>query len=1417
MAQTLGTLLINVQADTQHLVKGFDRAERSVNKTTKTMTNSVKALTAAFIGLGAVDLARSFTQRVDAMTLINSRLKLVTKSTQELITAEKELFKISQNTRQSFGETVDLYSRIARSTKTLNLSQNELLDVTDTINKALIVSGGSAESMRAALVQLGQGFNRGTLRGEEFNSVAEQTPRLAFAIADGMGIARDKLKEFADQGKITSKAIIDALTNQRESVEKDFDLMTKTIQGSQQQISNALLKTIGVFDDISGFSKAVSEQLTTVSKSLDGVAENLPEIIENSTRLAKIIGVVGISYIALNKSLKLYNGISQVAVTRQVTLEKATKAQAKAQTLAIKSVQKLNLANAIDTDLSKKKIKSLNSQSIVLRNQSKKQAIYATSLRKTAAVTNLTTKATRLLSATLKTVAPIAIATAIIAIADAFLTASDNADKLNDTVDSTTEKLKKLTTNQLSFRKLLLEEEITKQIAKEFEAQYQLELGRDRNNERLIIQRKAKIDEEKAKLEELRKKLLEINKIQEEVNKPKKTILPGETSNQNQEELLKIQKSLTEVLNPRLAAEFKINEKYDEMIVSLEKAGGLQADIFDIEKARSIELDRINEKYKKQIDDVLELGDFDFKIRIDASGFDAVSKSIISLTNSFGEINDEQKAFNDFTKEFGKIQKPTLKDKEKFNKAEEKHLQNQTNGYMAVAGAISGMFAQGSREAAAFQAIQSAIAIVSGVTAILSQGKGDPHTAVARMAAMAASVASFLSSAGIAFGGGSVSTTSDAFSAQAENLGRGSILGDTSQGSESISESLNTLEDFAQPQFRVLSEMNKSLNSIDQKIGGVASLLIQQGGFGFGEGFITPEFNDKGLGVSISKIAEDIPVLNIITGVIGSIVGGLFGKTSRSQELRDFGINFNKVLLTSAIDQLTGQTFQTIATTVTKKSWFRSSSSTTIRTFFESLDDEMERQFSLVLSGLLDTTILAGQALDRSSSDIESSLTNFIVNIGKISTKGKTGEQIQEQISNIFSRIGDDIAKTAFPELTEFQQIGEGMFSTLTRVATGMEEAEFFISRLGNAFDDIKFTDIINKQGNVGFEALAQSIIKADEAAFGFNNGVVQIINSLDSTAEELFNTFNILEDVRVNLALMGQTAANLSTSMIVGAGSINELSDATDSYFENFLTDQEQLASNYEQLNKEFLKLDTQMPGSVQGFKDLISSIDTSTDSGAELFGRLISLSDGFSDVFGSAQDNIDILLKLRNTFLNLGDTVGKTIDSLIGGTDSAAAKTIQIENFWKKRNEANVLLAKESALTSEEQSRLSGLVGEINSLATTIQSSSIENNALITSELISNLSDLQSDLNLKDEILSVNIVGINSNLNLLNGITPNVPNISNIINNTLPSNNTDFQVTLNNILDKISLITDYTKDLKDNSDGILYGNVVQKVEVVS
>jgi len=125
------------------------------------------------------------------------------------------------------------------------------------------------------------------------------------------------------------------------------------------------------------------------------------------------------------------------------------------------------------------------------------------------------------------------------------------------------------------------------------------------------------------------------------------------------------------------------------------------------------------------------------------AGLKGQAKSIANIGNAIGDLGKDQAKWNALVKAGGD-------DEAKKNI----HLNNQFALYGNIAGAMSNMFEEGSKGAEASKIAQASLAIVGGAAAIINQGKGDPYTAIARMAAMAATVAGVLGNAGISGGGG---------------------------------------------------------------------------------------------------------------------------------------------------------------------------------------------------------------------------------------------------------------------------------------------------------------------------------------------------------------------------------------------------------------------------------------------------------------------------------------------------------------------------------------------------------------------------------------------------------------------------------------------------------------------------------------
>lgn len=289
---------------------GLGRSAKSTEASLASMATKVAGI--ATVLYGTVQAAKAFIEITDSFKMVESRLKLVTNSMAEMETVQNRLFNISQNSRQEYGATSDLYTRLARSTKSLGTSQKDLLSVTETINKALIVSGASTQEASSAITQLGQGLASGVLRGEEFNSIMENGNRIALAMSDSLGVNLGQLRAMASEGKLTANVVVGALKNQADVVGREFDQMAQTVGQSFVQLENSvgmlasnMDKSLGVN---SGLAKTISDFSTYLDENRADIIDFAEDIIAGGTIVANglesIYLVAKIGYVKLALQFK---------------------------------------------------------------------------------------------------------------------------------------------------------------------------------------------------------------------------------------------------------------------------------------------------------------------------------------------------------------------------------------------------------------------------------------------------------------------------------------------------------------------------------------------------------------------------------------------------------------------------------------------------------------------------------------------------------------------------------------------------------------------------------------------------------------------------------------------------------------------------------------------------------------------------------------------------------------------------------------------------------------------------------------------------------------------------------------------------------------------------------------------------------
>lgn len=255
----------------------------------------------------------------DQMQNLASQIRLATDSTEQFHAVQTELRAIANEQRSSFDAVVDLYSNSQRSLSALGKSQQDVINFTRNMTMAMNVGGRSAQAQAAALTQLGQALASGVLRGDEFNSVAEQAPILMDLIAKEMGVTSNAIRDLAKDGKITADVVYNAVAKATDSLSAMSAKMPTTVSQALQVIKNEYNYLI---DDIMNQNSMMSQN---IANAVLWAAEHFRTLVS----AAAMVGVVWLGIIAKNSAL----------VTSFVTLTGATVASTKASVANAFSVQ----------------------------------------------------------------------------------------------------------------------------------------------------------------------------------------------------------------------------------------------------------------------------------------------------------------------------------------------------------------------------------------------------------------------------------------------------------------------------------------------------------------------------------------------------------------------------------------------------------------------------------------------------------------------------------------------------------------------------------------------------------------------------------------------------------------------------------------------------------------------------------------------------------------------------------------------------------------------------------------------------------------------------------------------------------------------------------------------------------------------
>lgn len=211
----------------------------------------------------------------DQYQSLRARLRLVTDGQDEFNTALRTTQALSAKYNQPLAETSSLYTRLLSAVKPLNGGLREASVASEAMLASLKISGATSAEAGSAILQFSQALGSGVLRGEEFNAINEAAPRLLDALAKGLGKPKSELKALAEQGALTTSAVVQALAKSLPELQREAAMIPATIGGAYDQLKGKIQQYVGAQAEANGAGKAAIEVLTLLGNHVTGLMNAL--------------------------------------------------------------------------------------------------------------------------------------------------------------------------------------------------------------------------------------------------------------------------------------------------------------------------------------------------------------------------------------------------------------------------------------------------------------------------------------------------------------------------------------------------------------------------------------------------------------------------------------------------------------------------------------------------------------------------------------------------------------------------------------------------------------------------------------------------------------------------------------------------------------------------------------------------------------------------------------------------------------------------------------------------------------------------------------------------------------------------------------------------------------------------------------
>jgi tape measure domain-containing protein len=313
-------------------------------------------------------------QLSDAYRSLTGQIAVSVSAEQDLQRIRRDVIETAVETRTSLELTGTLYGRLTRASENLALSEDKRLRLTKIVNQSAKIGQTTLQEQASGIRQLAQALESDRFQGDELRSVAENTPVLARAIADGLQVSIGELRELGAAGELNAERVVNALLSVEDQINDRFSRTVVRLGEGWDVATAGAIEYFGELDESRGISESIGKQLISIGDNFDviGDAASVAAVALGSIYSSRLINNIVSSTRATFDQVKAQREAARAALDRAAIERDVARRQVlflRNNSLINVEAQKSAAKAALDRAKSEKKL-SETRQALLKRNNS---------------------------------------------------------------------------------------------------------------------------------------------------------------------------------------------------------------------------------------------------------------------------------------------------------------------------------------------------------------------------------------------------------------------------------------------------------------------------------------------------------------------------------------------------------------------------------------------------------------------------------------------------------------------------------------------------------------------------------------------------------------------------------------------------------------------------------------------------------------------------------------------------------------------------------------------------------------------------------------------------------------------------------------------------------------------------------------